>query len=280
MLVAPIAADGAFTLTFPATSTLELALALHGGVPWRQRYDLPWEPRDLDCGRIDWGGAARVRGELALPRELLALGFDLAVVLDQPGGARVVRADGGSAGGSGVSFGYVGRADDGDEVYVKLCDALGRFAVALEGPAAGDPSLLAAVARSGGLRLCAWRSGECSALQELPAPAEGSAQRVDLRLQAAAGVAGRLVDAAGRPLSRRRIDFWWQEDRSQWFGDFERATFTDAEGRFECRALEPGTWSATVLDTDEGDPFVGTLVAPASDVTLTRRASDPPEKGS
>lgn len=87
-----VGTDGAFALRFAATSSLELRLLFAGGCAWTQRYDLPWEPRDLDCGRIELGEAARLRGTLDFPAALLELGFELAVVLGEVGGDRVVRA--------------------------------------------------------------------------------------------------------------------------------------------------------------------------------------------
>lgn len=93
-----VAADGTFALRFPARTLLELRLEAGGGILWRQRVDLPWEPQDLDLGRIALGEPARVHGELALPASLLELGFELAVVLDAADGARVLRSPVGAEG--------------------------------------------------------------------------------------------------------------------------------------------------------------------------------------
>jgi hypothetical protein len=98
-----------------------------------------------------------------------------------------------------------------------------------------------------------------------------------MRLQALPGAAGRLLDAEGRPLAGRRIEFWWKEDRMQRFNQRRCSTYTDEQGRFDCRALEPGRWAALV-QWNVSDPYLGDVVAPASGVTLTLRP-DPPADG-
>jgi len=95
---APIAEDGTFTVRFAATAALELRLELAGGVAWRRNFDLPREPRDLDLGRIELAAPARVRGELALPPELLELGFEFGAVVDAADGPQTLRATVGSDG--------------------------------------------------------------------------------------------------------------------------------------------------------------------------------------
>ena len=95
---ATVAEDGTFQVRFAATTALELRLELADGIAWRRELDLPWEPRDVDLGRIELDAPARVSGELALPPELLELGFDFAAEVDAADGTRTLRAPIGSDG--------------------------------------------------------------------------------------------------------------------------------------------------------------------------------------
>ena len=88
---APIAEDGTFAVPFVATPALELRLDVAGGVVWQREVDLPREPRDLDLGAIELVAPGRIGGELALPPELLELGFEVVFGIDGAGGLRELR---------------------------------------------------------------------------------------------------------------------------------------------------------------------------------------------
>ncbi|MBL8843644.1 MAG: carboxypeptidase regulatory-like domain-containing protein [Planctomycetes bacterium] len=88
---AAVAEDGAFAVRFAATGSLELRLEVGGASPWSRTLDLPWEPAPVDLGRIELQEPARVTGRVALPPELLELGFELVVVQPTLAAPHVVR---------------------------------------------------------------------------------------------------------------------------------------------------------------------------------------------
>ncbi len=199
-----VADDGSFALRFAATGTLELRLQVADDSPWSCRIDLPWEPTPVDLGRIELPAPARVTGRVALPAELLELGFEFVVVQPTLAAPRIVR----------VALDAQGR-------FTSPPLANGGF---LHGVVLGDELAIA-----GTLANFAPRSGIAVGDGEAQPPLAAGETR-DLGTLAPPGplLAGRLTLADGSAAFNAIVELAWDvEDAGDSF-----ATLADAAGRY------------------------------------------------
>jgi hypothetical protein len=97
--LATVGADGRFELPFATSTGLDVVLEAGGGALWRVHLaGSQLEGGDVDLGRIELAAPVVVTGTLALPREILELGFGIRVRASTDGGERTfdfpVAADG------------------------------------------------------------------------------------------------------------------------------------------------------------------------------------------
>ncbi|HYH69379.1 MAG TPA: carboxypeptidase regulatory-like domain-containing protein, partial [Urbifossiella sp.] len=98
---------------------------------------------------------------------------------------------------------------------------------------------------------------------------DGSARRQDFRLRPARPLAGRVVDAGGRPVGKAEVLFATPTEQARLAGDDNHRATTDAAGRFEFP--DTGEPWAVVARTDGGAAFAEFPADRADAGTLTLR---------
>lgn len=200
---AAVAEDGAFALRFAATGSLELRLEVGGASPWSRTLDLPWEPAPVDLGRIELPEPARVTGRVALPPELLELGFELVVVQPTLAAPRVVRVP-----------------LDGDGRFASPPLAPGPF---LHGVVLGDELVIAA-----SLGAFDPRSGLARGVDDVAPLEPGESRDLGTLAPSVPLIAGRVTRAEGRAAFDAVVELAWELDEES--GAVE--TRADREGRY------------------------------------------------
>lgn len=219
---ATVSEEGAFALRFAATGSLELRLEVGGASPWSRTLDLPWEPAPVDLGRIELPEPARVTGRVALPPELLELGFELVVVQPTLAAPHVVR----------VPLDAEGR-------FTSPPLAPGRF---FHGVVLGEELVIAATLRSFDPQ-----SGLARGVDEVAALLPGESRDLGTLSPSTPLLAGRVTRADGSAAFDAVVQLAWEFDeesgameaRADRKGRYVIVSSFEEEGR---EAVEARTW--------------------------------------
>ncbi len=228
---ARLVGEARIPMTVTEPGSLGLSWQLGWGeavVPWpahargRLRFDISAPPGHLGDLRIEaWPFAAEVRQVETVPGQTLDLGtVQLAPIPHEVISGTVRREEGGALPDAEVTF---KRDEEVGTAAQATTDEAGAFQFNVRGQVLG-----------GELRVV--RAGYCNVVRHIvagPGP-----KRVDIAMEEAGTIEGRVLGAEGHPVFLLQIEAWSAASKETWGA----LTYTDRGGRYYLE-LKPGLWS-------------------------------------